>query len=136
PKVAASLEARAPGTAVPALVSGWGQVGPVARELFSHEVQQFVEKYSYPPTRIRVATASYGHMGTAQTIAFFVAEDNPLTSLTLDQVREIYSKGGKITKWGQLGVNGDWADRPIELWGVRRLNGVANYIQERCLGGH
>jgi phosphate transport system substrate-binding protein len=135
PRVVASLEARAPGTVVPALVNGWGQIGPIARELFPHEVQQFVEKFSYPPTRIRVATASYDHIGTAQTIAFYVADDNPLAALTLDQVREIYSKGGGITKWSQLGLTGDWADRPIELWGVRRLNGVANYIQERCLGG-
>jgi phosphate transport system substrate-binding protein len=135
PKVAASMEARAPGTAIPALVNGWGQVGPIARELFPHEVQQFAEKFGYPPTRIRVATASLDRLGTAQTLVFYVGKDNPLTSLTLDQVREIYAKGGNITKWGQLGLTGDWADRPIELWGVRRLNGVANYIQERCLGG-
>src|SRR5437870_4346093 len=59
PKVAASMEARAPGTAIPALVSGLGQLGPVARELFPYEVQQFTEKFGYPPMRVRVATASF-----------------------------------------------------------------------------
>lgn len=135
PKVVASLEARAPGTAVPALVSGLGQVGPVARELFPYEVQQFTEKFGYPPTLIRVATASFNHMGTAQSLAIVVNDENPLAALTLEQVREIFAKDGAITKWGQLGLTGDWAERPIELWGVRRINGVANYLRERCLGG-
>ncbi len=135
PKVTASMEARAPGTVVPALVSGLGQIGPIARELFPYEIQQFTEKFGYAPTRVRVATASLDHIGTAQTLVVYVNEENPLAALTLDQVREIFAKGGEITRWGQLGLTGDWAERPIELWGVRRLNGVANYIQERCLGG-
>src|SRR5947209_3889392 len=40
PKVSATLEARAPATAIPALVNGWAQVGPVGRELYPHEEQQ------------------------------------------------------------------------------------------------
>ena len=135
PKVAATIEARAPGTAIPALVNGWGHVGPIARELFPHEEEQFVEKFRYKPAAIRVATASYDRLGTAQTVAFYVHADNPLASLTLEQVREIYAKAGAIVKWGQLGLTGDWAERPIELWGLRRPSGVANFLQARALGG-
>jgi phosphate transport system substrate-binding protein len=135
PKVTATLEARAPGTAIPALVNGWGHLGPVARELFPHEEEQFREKFGYAPTAVRVATASYDHTGTAQTIGFYVNDDNPLASLTLDQVRELYAKGGALSKWGQLGLTGDWAERPIELWGLKRPSGVANYLQTRVLGG-
>src|SRR4051812_351277 len=42
PQVAVTMEARAPGTAIPALVNGWGQLGPVARELFPFEEEMFV----------------------------------------------------------------------------------------------
>jgi phosphate transport system substrate-binding protein len=143
PKIAVTMEARAPASAIPALVTGWAQVGPVGRELYPHEEQQFVEKFGYPPTAIRVATASFnrasaasfGHVGSAQTIAFFVNEHVPLTSLSLDQVREIFVKGGAITKWGQLGLTGDWAERPIELWGLKRPNGIVNYLEARVLEG-
>jgi phosphate transport system substrate-binding protein len=135
PKVTATMEARAPGTAIPSLVNGWGQVGPVARELFPHEMAMFEEKFGYKPTAIRVATASFEHLGTAQTLVLYVNDDNPIASLTLEQVREIFAKNGTITKWGQLGLTGDWAERPIELWGLKRPSGVANFIQARCLDG-
>jgi len=135
PKVVASMEARATGTAIPALVSGWGQLGPLKREILPHEEELFVGKFGYEPTAIRVATASYDSTRTSETMAIFVNADNPLTGLSLDQIREIYARGGKITTWGQLGLTGDWADRPIALWGLKRPAGVANYIQKRCLGG-
>src|SRR6184192_1438051 len=86
PKVAATMEARAPGTAIPSLVNGWGQLGPVARELFPHEEAMFEEKFGYKPTAIRVATASFEHLGTAQTIAFYVNRENPLTALSFEQL--------------------------------------------------
>jgi len=42
PKVTATMEARAPASAIPALISGWAQIGPVGRELYPHEEEQFV----------------------------------------------------------------------------------------------
>jgi phosphate transport system substrate-binding protein len=135
PKVTATMEARAPGTAIPALVNGWGHLGPVARELFPHEEEQFVGKFGYKPTAVRVATASLDHAGTAQTLVICVHESNPLAMITLEQLGEIYARGGAITKWGQLGLTGDWAERPIEAWGLKRPNGVANFLQTRVLGG-
>ena len=39
-----------------------------------------------------------------EAFVFFVHPDNPIDSLTLDQVRGIYS--GAITRWDQLGVEG------------------------------
>lgn len=133
--VLATMEARATGTAIPALVSGWGQLGPLKREILPHEEELFVGKFGYEPTGIRVATASFDSVRTSQTMAIYVNAENPLTELTLDQVKEIYAKDGKITLWGQLGLTGDWADRPIALWGLKRPAGVANYIQKRCLDG-
>lgn len=135
PKVAVTMEARAPGTAIPALINGWGQLGPVARELFPFEESSFVEKLGYKPTAIRVATASFDHPGTAQTIVFCTNQDNPIEALTLDQVRAIFSRDGGITKWGQLGLTGEWAERPIELWGLKPQSGVVNYLKARVLGG-
>jgi phosphate transport system substrate-binding protein len=135
PKVAVTMEARAPGTAIPALVNGWGQLGPVARELFPFEEEMFVEKFGYKPTAIRVATASFDQPGTAQTIVFCVNENNPITAVTFDQIREIFGKDGTITKWGQLGLKGDWAERPIELWGLKQQTGVANYLKQRIMNG-
>ena len=39
-----------------------------------------------------------------EAFVFIVNKDNPLNSITVDQIRDIYS--GKITDWSQLGVEG------------------------------
>ena len=39
-----------------------------------------------------------------EAFVFFVNRDNPLTGVTLEQLRQVYS--GQITQWSDLGVNG------------------------------
>src|SRR5262249_10665310 len=34
-----------------------------------------------------------------------------------------------LTKWGQLGLKGDWAERPIHMHGVQWPDGISNYIR-------
>lgn len=46
----------------------------------------------------------------AETLVFFVNEDNPVDGLTLQQVRDIYS--GKITNWKEVGGS----DAPIQAY--------------------
>lgn len=46
----------------------------------------------------------------AETLVFFVNEDNPVNGLTLDEVRDIYS--GKITNWKEVGGS----DSPIQAY--------------------
>jgi phosphate transport system substrate-binding protein len=61
--------------------------------------------------------------------------------LNLSQLRGIYAEGGKITKWGQLGLKGEWADKPINLYGMLRKRatgdppGIVNFLQHRVLLG-
>ena len=71
-------------------------------------------------------------------MAFFVHPDNPLKQLTFDQIDAIYSttrhRGGQpITTWGQLGLTGEWADKPIHVWGVKPWNGFEEFIRQRAL---
>ena len=53
----------ASGAGSPGLVSGKGELAPVAREMFPDEVKAFVDKFGYEPTPIRVATGSVGSLG-------------------------------------------------------------------------
>jgi phosphate transport system substrate-binding protein len=140
PGVKYTMEAKASGTAGPALTDGTADVGPVARELLPVEEEAFVKKFGYKPTQFRVASGSYRTPGKTHAITFFVHKDNPITKLTFAEVDAIFSTTRKrghapVTTWGDLGLKGDWANKKISLWGLIRPNGIAHYVQMNVLDG-
>jgi phosphate transport system substrate-binding protein len=134
-----TMEAKASGTAVPALTDGRAEIGPCAREVLPPELGPFQKKFGYEPFAVRVASGSYRTPGKTHAIAFLVNKDNPIDKLTFSQLDAIFSTTRKhgakedIKTWGQLGLKGEWADKPISLWGLIRPNGIANFIQGRVL---
>ena len=128
-----TMEARANTTVVTGLISGQSQAGPASRSLFPEETAAFVKKFGYEPTQIRVCGGAYDRVGYSPALAVFVNQDNPLTEITLTQLEEIYAKDGTITKWGQLGLTGEWADRPIQIFGLNLPNGIAPFFQEAAM---
>ena len=140
PNVKIDMEAKASGTAGPALTNGTAQLGPVAREMLPAEEQEFEKKFSYKPTGIRVAGGSYRTPGKTHAIAFFVNEKNPISQLSFAQIDAIFSSTRnrhykEVSTWGDAGLTGDWADKPIHLWGLIRPNGIAHFLEGRILLG-
>ncbi len=62
-------------------------------------------------------------------IAIFLHKDNPITSLTLTQLRGIYTDS--ITNWRDLGG----PDRSIILYGRENNSGTYTYFRQEILGG-
>jgi phosphate transport system substrate-binding protein len=140
PGVKIDMEAKASGTAGPALSEGKADLGPVAREMLPAEEQQFEKTFGYKPYAVRVAGGSYRTPGKTHAIAFFVNEKNPIEKLTFAQLDAIFSSTRKrgyreVTKWGDVGATGEWADKPIHLWGLIRPNGIAHFLEDRVLNG-
>jgi phosphate transport system substrate-binding protein len=120
------------------LIKGDLQFVLVSRELKPTDVSGFAEKFGYPPFSAPVSGGTYRHFGFLDAMAFFVHPDNPLKQLTFEQIDAIYStthlRGGPaITTWGQLGLTGEWADKPIHVWGVKPWNGFEEFIRQRAL---
>ena len=120
------------------LIKGDLQFVMVSRELKPTDLAGFSEKFGYPPFSTPISGGSYRHFGFLDAMAFFVHPDNPLKQLTFDQIDAIYStthhRGGPaITTWGQLGLTGEWADKPIHIWGVKPWNGFEEFIRQRAL---
>lgn len=128
-----TMEARANTTVITGLISGQSQVGPASRALFPEETAAFVKKFGYAPTQIRVCSGAFDRVGYSPALAVFVNEHNPLQEITLAQLEEIWARDGKITTWGQLGLTGAWADRPISLFGLNLPNGIATYFQDTAM---
>jgi phosphate transport system substrate-binding protein len=93
-------------------------------------VDQFEKKFGYKPTPIRVAV---------DALAVFVNKDNPVRCLSFEQVDAVFSKSRRqgykddIKTWGQLGLTGDWANRPISLFGRNSASGTYGFFKEHVM---
>ncbi len=140
PRLSVTEDLRASGAGAPGLVSGKGDLAPVGREMFPKEVQSFVDKYGYKPLAIKVATGSVGSLGKTASSVILVDKDNPIECLSLPQLDAIYSKTRKlgykeINTWGDLGATGEWATRPIHLYGLKPVNGIEQYFKTVAMDG-
>ena len=130
PNVRIQVEGKGSSTAPPALIAGTAQFGPMSRPMREAEIDQFEQKYGYKPTGLRT---SY------DGLAVYVNKDNPIKELTLAQVEAVFSKSRKrgykenITAWGQLGLTGDWSNRPISLYGRNSASGTYGFFKEHAL---
>jgi phosphate transport system substrate-binding protein len=124
PNVAIQIEGKGSATAPPALIEGTSQLGPMSRPMKESEVDDFKTKYGYGPVPIRAAV---------DALAVFVHKDNPIKELTMDQVRLIFSVEGKEMTWGDLGLTGEWASRPISLYGRNSASGTYGFFKEHAL---
>jgi phosphate transport system substrate-binding protein len=129
PNVKIQVEGKGSSTAPPALISGTAQFGPMSRAMRATEIDQFEAKYGYKPTQLRT---SY------DALAVYVNKDNPLEKATLAQIDGAFSKsrrrGGKnAAKWGELGLSGDWAGRPLSLYGRNSASGTYGFFKENVL---
>jgi phosphate transport system substrate-binding protein len=129
PNVKIQIEGKGSSTAPPALIEGTAQFGPMSRPMKPTEIDAFEKKHGYKPTEIKVAI---------DALAVYVHKDNPIKGLTLNQVDGIFSgtykRGGKnATKWGQLGLTGEWANKPISLYGRNSASGTYGYFKEVAL---
>jgi phosphate transport system substrate-binding protein len=129
PNVRIQIEGKGSGTAPPALIAGTSQFGPMSRAMKAAEIDQFEAKYGYKPTQIRT---SY------DALAIYVNKDNPLEKITLAQADAVFSKtrrrGGKnVNTWGDLGLTGDWASRPVSIYGRNSASGTYGFFKEHVL---
>lgn len=130
PNVNIQIQAAGSSTAPPALTEGTSNMGPMSRKMKDQELQAFEEKYGYKPTEIPVAI---------DALAVFVHKDNPVKSLSMEQVDAIFSStrlcGGAsdIKTWGDVGLTGEWAAKPIQLFGRNSVSGTYGYFKEEAL---
>lgn len=131
PNVNIQIEGKGSSTAPVALIEGTAQLGPMSRAMKGSEIDAFEKKYGYKPTEIKVSI---------DALAVYVHKDSPLKSLSLQQIDGIFSStnrmgGSPITTWGQAGLTGDFANRPISLFGRNSASGTYGFFKDVALGG-
>lgn len=130
PSVNIQIQAAGSSTAPPALTEGTSNLGPMSRKMKSNEIEAFEAKFGYKPTPVPVAI---------DALAVYVHKDNPVSGLSIPQVDAIFSATRKcgypsdILKWGDLGLDGEWADRAVQLYGRNSVSGTYGYFKKKAL---
>jgi phosphate transport system substrate-binding protein len=102
----------------------------MSRPMKSAEIDAFEKQFGYKPTALSTAI---------DMLAVYVNKDNPIRGLTLPQLDAVFSKNRKgghpenITLWGALGLTGEWANKPISLYGRNSASGTYGYFKEHAL---
>ena len=130
PNVNIQIQGAGSSTAPPALTEGASNFGPMSRLMTAREVEGFEKKHGYKPTAVGVAI---------DALAVYVNTDNPITGLSLEEIDAAMSVGRKcgaaadITKWGQLGMTGEWAGRDVALYARNSVSGTYGFFKETAL---
>jgi phosphate transport system substrate-binding protein len=127
----------------------------LGRPLFPYERYGVYERSWVYPAVIEVATGSATALHKSPAYAIFVHKDNPLSQMSVRELDRVFgaeraggwnaltwdtsvarTKKDDIRTWGQLGLGGPWADRPIHVYGQAGLGaGAISYFQARVFGG-
>ena len=130
PNVNIQIQGAGSSTAPPALTEGASNFGPMSRMMTAREVEGFEKKHGYKPTAVGVAI---------DALAVYVNKDNPIKGLSLQEIDAAMSVGRKcggaadFTKWGQLGMPGEWANRDIAMYGRNSVSGTYGFFKETAL---
>lgn len=140
--------------AITSLVFGVADVGIMGRQIMWDERLAFQREFDYQPTSIIGMTGSYDVSGWNPPIGIFVNAKNPLAHLSMPQIDGIFgdvrtgaydgliwnekaARGAdkNIRTWGQLGLTGEWADKPIHVLGYNLEFHFTEEIETRAFGG-
>ena len=132
PDVKISIDVNGSRQAVEDVKAGKTNIGLLSRTIHREEVEGFRKAFGYGPT---VLTPCMERTG------IFVHKDNPIQGLTLAQLDAIYSdecrRGEEkpCRTWGQLGLTGSWAKKPIVAHGRTYDTGSQVFIQQSVMLG-
>jgi phosphate transport system substrate-binding protein len=106
----------------------------------------------FNPVEITAVTGSYDVPGWENSTVILVNKDNPLKGITMEQLDGVFGAardGGwsgtnfrpdwargpekNIRTWGQLGLTGEWADKPINVYGFNLRYNTATDFADKVL---
>ena len=126
PDVSVQVTGGGSGVGIVNLINGTCDLANTSRKMKPSEIQKAKAARGGDPKEIIV-----GH----DALAIYVHKDNPLDSISMEELAEIYGHDGRITKWSQLGVKGDkLGEQPITRVSRQSSSGTYAYFREVVLG--
>lgn len=138
PQIAFDTRLSGTDTGIAGLYAGVADLAIMGRAVSPVETMAFAWVLKYKPLGIEVMTGGLDAPKMRTTFAILVHRDNPLSKITLAQLDAILGcerrRGlGPIRTWGDLGLSGEWADKPIHAYSYDVETASGAFIQEVVL---
>ena len=95
PAVTVEVSGGGSGVGLAALTRGTVDIANASRDIKENEINQAKKNTGKEPKEF---TVGY------DALAVYVHKDNPVDSISIDDLDAIYAEGGTITKWSQIGI--------------------------------
>lgn len=124
PNVEIEVSGGGSGVGIAALTRGAIDIANASRNMKKSEIEAVQENTGTKPKEFVVGY---------DALAIFVHKDNPMDTITMDQIAEIYQEGGKVTRWSEMGVSipGDH-DRIIRV-SRQSSSGTYEFLRKKAL---
>jgi phosphate transport system substrate-binding protein len=153
PGVTFQFNLKTPSAAVYALFLNAGDVDP-SRKMTFEDLLAYERTMNADPVEIEYATGSYDVPGWSPAFGIFVNSTNPIAKLNIAQLEAIFgaertgawegtswhperarTAAQNIRTWGQLGLTGEWANKPIHVYGVNLRYHQATRFEDQVMHG-
>lgn len=124
-------------TGMAGITTGIADITLLGRPVTANEVIGFEWVHRVKPTGVRLMNGAMQGDGKSPALAVMVSRANPVTELTLDQLRVLMgcSAGGtKRVVWGDVGARGRWAARPVHAYVYDNQTGTGAWLMQRVQG--
>ncbi|MBO6577328.1 MAG: phosphate ABC transporter substrate-binding protein [Rhodothermales bacterium] len=125
PNLAIAVTGGGSGTGIAAMINGQVDLANSSRKIKDSEMELAIANGQQPVE----------HIVGYDALAVFLHNDNPMDSITLEQLASIYGENGTVESWTQLGVEVPGC-REQEIVRVSRQNnsGTFSYFRDTVLG--
>lgn len=127
-------------SAIPALFVGVADIAILGEEIDPAAVRAFERVKHHAPLGVDIMTGSVDIRNIDYAQMFFVHNGNPLDHLSLQELDAIFGEEHRrgpinIRTWGQLGLTGEWANKPITPYGWRIDDSFGFFLEQYLLQG-
>ena len=124
PEVAVAVSGGGSGTGIAAMINGTVDIANASRSMKDKEMK-LAKKNGQTPVE---------HIVGYDALAVFIHKDNPVKSMSLAQLKDIYSRGPKVTKWSDMGITVPGCKDEIVVVSRQNNSGTYAYFQKTVLG--
>ncbi len=122
--VAIAVSGGGSGTGIAALINGTVDLANASRAMKKKEIKLAESKGQNPVQ----------HIVGYDALSVFINQNNPANSFSFAQLQDIYARGGKATKWSDLGLTIPGCKDKIVVVSRQNNSGTYSYFKKAVLG--